>query len=32
LGFLFYTDPDSGRGRLLYPRYDGGITLIAPAT
>lgn len=30
LPFLFYTDPNSGRGRLLYRRYDADLTLIAP--
>jgi hypothetical protein len=28
---LFFTDPVSGRGRLLYPRYDGNLGLISPA-
>ncbi|MEU1960861.1 sigma 54 modulation/S30EA ribosomal C-terminal domain-containing protein [Nocardia sp. NPDC019255] len=28
---LFYTDSASGRGRLMYRRYDGGLTLVAPA-
>ena len=27
---LFFTDPASGRGELLYPRYDGNLGLIAP--
>ena len=27
---LFFTDPASGRGQLLYPRYDGNLGLIAP--
>ena len=27
---LFFTDPTSGRGQLLYPRYDGNLGLIAP--
>lgn len=31
LRFLFFTDPASGRGRLLYPRYDGDLGLITPA-
>lgn len=31
LGFLFFCDPSSGRGRLLYPRYDGNLGLITPA-
>ncbi|MGQ4615922.1 sigma 54 modulation/S30EA ribosomal C-terminal domain-containing protein [Nocardia sp. R7R-8] len=30
LPFLFYTDSASGRGRLVYRRYDGGLTLITP--
>ncbi|WP_054811854.1 sigma 54 modulation/S30EA ribosomal C-terminal domain-containing protein [Nocardia arizonensis] len=30
LPFLFYTDPASGRGRLLYRRYDADLTLIEP--
>ncbi len=30
LHFLFYTDPVTGRGRLLYPRYDGALGLITP--
>lgn len=29
---LFYTDAASGRGHLMYRRYDGGLTLVAPAT
>ena len=29
--FLLYADPDSGRGRLLYHRYDGHYGLIGPA-
>jgi hypothetical protein len=28
LQFLFYTDGESGRGRLLYRRYDRGLGLI----
>jgi hypothetical protein len=28
LPFLFFTDSGSGRGRLLYRRYDGGLGLI----
>jgi hypothetical protein len=32
LHFLFYTDPGTGRGGLLYPRYDGGLGLIVPAS
>ncbi|WP_067904059.1 sigma 54 modulation/S30EA ribosomal C-terminal domain-containing protein [Nocardia vaccinii] len=30
LPFLFYTDPSSGRGHLLYRRYDTGLTLLTP--
>ena len=30
-GFLFYLDPDSGRGRVLYLRYDGHYGLITAA-
>ncbi|MBS4730683.1 sigma 54 modulation/S30EA ribosomal C-terminal domain-containing protein [Mycobacterium sp. SM1] len=30
LRFLFFTDPETGRGRLLYPRYDGNLGLITP--
>jgi hypothetical protein len=30
LRFLFFTDPASGRGQLLYPRYDGDLALITP--
>jgi hypothetical protein len=29
LPFLFFTDRASGRGRLLYRRYDGGLGLIS---
>lgn len=32
LRFLFFTNPNTGRGQLLYPRYDGSLGLIAPAT
>lgn len=32
LRFLFFTDSNTGRGQLLYPRYDGSLGLIAPAT
>lgn len=32
LPFLFFTDPVCGRGRLLYRRYDGRLTLIQPST
>ncbi|ODR12083.1 hypothetical protein AWC26_15185 [Mycobacterium shimoidei] len=28
LRFAFFTHPDSGRGRLLYPRYAGNLGLI----
>ncbi|MEV6322165.1 sigma 54 modulation/S30EA ribosomal C-terminal domain-containing protein [Nocardia sp. NPDC051787] len=31
LPFLFYTDPDSGRGGLLYRRYDDDLALVVPA-
>jgi hypothetical protein len=31
LAFLFFTDADSGRGRLLYRRYDGDLTNAIPA-
>lgn len=27
---LFFTDAATGRGQLLYPRYDGGLGLITP--
>ncbi len=30
--FIFYTDGDTGRGNLLYRRYDGDLGLISPAT
>ncbi|GAA3776534.1 dormancy-associated translation inhibitor [Plantactinospora mayteni] len=30
LPFVFYTDRDSGRGNLLYRRYDGNLGLISP--
>ncbi len=30
-GFLFYLDPDSARGRVLYLRYDGHYGLITAA-
>jgi hypothetical protein len=30
LPFLFCTDPDSGRGGLLYRRHDGDLALVAP--
>lgn len=29
LPFLFFAHPDSGRGRVLYRRFDGGLGLIA---
>lgn len=29
--FLFYADPDTGRGRVLYRRHDGHYGLITPA-
>ncbi|GAA0804786.1 sigma 54 modulation/S30EA ribosomal C-terminal domain-containing protein [Spirilliplanes yamanashiensis] len=28
--FLFFTDPATGRGRVLYRRYDGNVALIRP--
>ncbi|MEV0293779.1 hypothetical protein [Nocardia sp. NPDC050710] len=31
LPFLFFTDPGDRRGRLLYRRYDGDLTLVLPA-
>ncbi|MFI2336297.1 sigma 54 modulation/S30EA ribosomal C-terminal domain-containing protein [Nocardia rhamnosiphila] len=30
LPFLFYTDPGTGRGRLLYRRYDSHLALVLP--
>lgn len=30
LPFLFYTDAGSGRGHLLYRRYDADLTLLTP--
>jgi hypothetical protein len=30
LPFLFFTDPVTRRGRLLYRRYDGQLTLVQP--
>lgn len=30
LQFLFFTDPATGRGQLLYPRYDGNLGLVTP--
>ncbi|GAB4587282.1 sigma 54 modulation/S30EA ribosomal C-terminal domain-containing protein [Nocardia sp. IFM 10818] len=29
--YLFYTDPDSRRGRLLYRRFDGDLALVKAA-
>ncbi|MGX1807925.1 sigma 54 modulation/S30EA ribosomal C-terminal domain-containing protein [Nocardia sp. NPDC055321] len=29
LPYLFFTDPDTRRGRLLYRRFDGDLTLVA---
>lgn len=29
--FLFFADPGSGRGRVLYRRYDGHYTLLGPS-
>jgi len=29
--FLFHTDPETGRGRVLYLRYDGHYGLIVPS-
>lgn len=31
LPFLFYTDPATARGHLLYRRYDNRLTLLTPA-
>jgi hypothetical protein len=31
LPFVFYTDQDTGRGSLLYRRYDGGLGLVTAA-
>ncbi|WP_228000714.1 sigma 54 modulation/S30EA ribosomal C-terminal domain-containing protein [Nocardia australiensis] len=31
LPFLFFTDADTARGRLLYRRYDGDLTIVVPA-
>lgn len=28
--FLFFTDPGTGRGKLVYPRYDTSLGLITP--
>ncbi|MFI6869765.1 sigma 54 modulation/S30EA ribosomal C-terminal domain-containing protein [Nocardia sp. NPDC050406] len=30
LPYLFFTDPDTQRGRLLYRRFDGDLGLVAP--
>jgi hypothetical protein len=30
LPYVFYTDRTTGRGHLLYRRYDGDLGLIAP--
>lgn len=30
LPLLFYTDRDTGRGQLLYPRHDGNLGLLVP--
>ncbi|KAA8958764.1 sigma 54 modulation/S30EA ribosomal C-terminal domain-containing protein [Mycobacterium sp.] len=30
LRFLFFTNPATGRGQLLYPRYDGNLGLVTP--
>ena len=29
--FLFFTDPATGRGRVLYRRYDGDLAMLSPA-
>lgn len=31
LPYLFFTDPDTRRGRLLYRRYDGDLALVCAA-
>jgi len=31
LPFMFFTDRATGRGNLLYRRYDGDLTLVRPA-
>lgn len=31
LPHLFFTDPPSGRGRLMYRRYDGDLGLVQPS-
>ena len=30
--FLFFTDEDTGRGNVLYRRYDGDYGLVVPAS
>jgi hypothetical protein len=30
LPFLFFAEPTSGRGRVLYRRYDGHYGLVRP--
>lgn len=30
LPFLFHTDPRTGRGKLLYRRYDGDLAVVGP--
>lgn len=30
LPFLFFTEPESARGRLLYRRYDGNLAVLEP--
>ena len=30
--FLFFVNPETGRGNLLYHRYDGHYGLIEPAS
>ncbi len=32
LPYLFFGHPDTGRGRLLYRRFDGDLGLVTPAT
>lgn len=29
--FVFFTDPSTGRGRVLYRRYDGDLAMLSPA-
>ena len=31
LPFLFFVDPETGRGQVLYRRYDGHYGLIVPS-